>query len=76
MGVALEEAQQFACRAVVVTTGTFLNGLIHVGEESRPAGRVGRAAVRFSWGSRCKALGFEVGPAEDGHSAPPDRGVD
>ncbi|MDO5657306.1 MAG: tRNA uridine-5-carboxymethylaminomethyl(34) synthesis enzyme MnmG [Paracoccus sp. (in: a-proteobacteria)] len=30
--------------AVILTTGTFLNGLIHIGEESRPAGRWGNAA--------------------------------
>ena len=30
-----------SCRSLVITTGTFLNGLIHVGPDQRPAGRVG-----------------------------------
>src|SRR6476620_4946480 len=38
-GLAMEEGDVFACDALVVTTGTFLNGLIHVGPEQRPAGR-------------------------------------
>jgi tRNA uridine 5-carboxymethylaminomethyl modification enzyme len=40
-GVETEDGQQFRCRAVVLTTGTFLNGLIHIGEKKIPAGRVG-----------------------------------
>src|SRR5579859_6978971 len=32
-----------ACGAAVLTTGTFLRGVIHIGEEQRPAGRVGEA---------------------------------
>jgi tRNA uridine 5-carboxymethylaminomethyl modification enzyme len=33
-GLALEEGQRYACRALVMTTGTFLNGLVHVGRSS------------------------------------------
>jgi tRNA uridine 5-carboxymethylaminomethyl modification enzyme len=40
-GVALGDGQRFAAGRVVLTTGTFLNGLIHIGEEKIPAGRVG-----------------------------------
>ena len=40
-GLALEDGSEFRCRALVVTTGTFLNGLIHIGPEQRPAGRSG-----------------------------------
>jgi tRNA uridine 5-carboxymethylaminomethyl modification enzyme len=40
-GLAMEDGRSFSCRALVVTTGTFLNGLIHVGRERRPAGRAG-----------------------------------
>jgi tRNA uridine 5-carboxymethylaminomethyl modification enzyme len=36
-----EPGQCLACGAVVLTTGTFLNGLIHIGLEKTPAGRVG-----------------------------------
>lgn len=39
--VITETGARFTCGAVVLTTGTFLNGLIHCGEERVPAGRVG-----------------------------------
>jgi len=42
-GVVLADGRTLAAGAVVLTTGTFLNGLIHIGEEQRPAGRVGDA---------------------------------
>ena len=40
-GVALDDGRQCSTGSVVLTTGTFLNGLIHIGEEKIPAGRVG-----------------------------------
>src|SRR3712207_3226259 len=40
-GIALDDGRVIRCRSLVVTTGTFLNGLIHVGPEQRPAGRAG-----------------------------------
>jgi tRNA uridine 5-carboxymethylaminomethyl modification enzyme len=40
-GVLLGDGRQLATASVVLTTGTFLNGLIHIGEEKIPAGRVG-----------------------------------
>lgn len=40
-GVQLKDGSHLACNAVVVTTGTFLRGLIHIGNEKIPAGRVG-----------------------------------
>ena len=59
-GLELETGERYACRSVVVTTGTFLNGLIHVGPDQRPAGRVGEPpshdlaeslkSFGFSWG--------------------------
>src|SRR6476659_8021574 len=39
VGLALEDGDAFACGALVITTGTFLNGLVHIGTEQRPAGR-------------------------------------
>jgi len=42
-GVTLGDGRQIASGRVVLTTGTFLNGLIHIGVEKIPAGRVGEA---------------------------------
>jgi tRNA uridine 5-carboxymethylaminomethyl modification enzyme len=42
-GVVLADGRPFACGAVVLTTGTFLRGLIHIGEKQIPAGRAGEA---------------------------------
>ena len=49
VGVALEDAaggeeRELRCRALVVTTGTFLNGVIHIGPETRSAGRLDEPA--------------------------------
>jgi tRNA uridine 5-carboxymethylaminomethyl modification enzyme len=41
VGVTTEDGRKLFARAVVLTTGTFLNGLIHIGEQQIPAGRVG-----------------------------------
>ena len=38
-GLGLDDGRRIECRAIVITTGTFLNGLVHVGREQRPAGR-------------------------------------
>jgi tRNA uridine 5-carboxymethylaminomethyl modification enzyme len=40
-GVELETGETVRAGAVVVTTGTFLNGLVHIGRQQRPAGRAG-----------------------------------
>lgn len=40
-GVTLQDGMALAASAVVLTTGTFLNGIIHIGDVSRPAGRWG-----------------------------------
>lgn len=42
-GVTLTDGTTIACRAVVLTTGTFLRGLIHIGNKTTPAGRMGEA---------------------------------
>lgn len=39
-GVKLASGESIRCRAVVVTTGTFLRGVIHIGSKARPAGRM------------------------------------
>src|SRR5713226_8670832 len=42
-GVRLADSSEFSARAVVITTGTFLRGLIHLGERNWPAGRADEA---------------------------------
>jgi tRNA uridine 5-carboxymethylaminomethyl modification enzyme len=42
-GVVMADGRGFSCAAVVLTTGTFLKGLIHIGNRKIPAGRVGEA---------------------------------
>ena len=53
-GVGLLTGRRYACRALIITPGTFLNGLIHLGSAQYPGGRSGRdlrtAAGRFSPG--------------------------
>ena len=56
----MEDGERHACTALVVTTGTFLNGLIHVGPEQRPAGRHGEPPSR-ELAESIKSLGFEWG---------------
>ena len=42
-GVKFADGREISCGSVVLTTGTFLRGLIHIGEKQIPAGRVGEA---------------------------------
>lgn len=46
-GLVLESGEAIACEALIVTAGTFLNGLIHVGPDRRPAGRHGEPPARL-----------------------------
>ena len=48
-GVKLRDGRSLAAGAVIVTTGTFLNGLAHVGEQQYSCGRNGEAPLRSSW---------------------------
>jgi tRNA uridine 5-carboxymethylaminomethyl modification enzyme len=52
-------------RAVVVTTGTFLNGLVHIGTSRQPAGRAGEIAS-IGLAESLKGLGFEMGRMKTG----------
>lgn len=81
VGLALEEGPRYACDAVVITTGTFLNGLVHVGEEQRPAGRADEPPSR-DLAESLKSFGFRWGrlktgtpPRLDRHSIDFDRCV-
>jgi tRNA uridine 5-carboxymethylaminomethyl modification enzyme len=64
-GVELETGERLGCAALVVTTGTFLNGLIHVGDEQRPAGRAGEPPSR-DLAESLKGFGFEWGRLKTG----------
>jgi tRNA uridine 5-carboxymethylaminomethyl modification enzyme len=64
-GVALVDGRVFATAAVILTTGTFLRGLIHIGDQSTPAGRVGEApAVGLS--KTLERIGFKLGRLKTG----------
>jgi len=64
-GVRLTDGRQIAVGAVVLTTGTFLRGLIHIGEKQIPAGRVGEApAVGLS--RTLASIGFSLGRLKTG----------
>jgi tRNA uridine 5-carboxymethylaminomethyl modification enzyme len=64
-GVRLADGREFAAGAVVLTTGTFLCGLIHIGERQIPAGRVGEApAVGLSL--TLERAGFALGRLKTG----------
>ena len=64
-GLALEEGARLTCSALIVTTGTFLNGLIHEGMEQRPAGRAGEPPS-IELAKSIRGLGFEVGRLKTG----------
>ncbi|NBB77215.1 MAG: tRNA uridine-5-carboxymethylaminomethyl(34) synthesis enzyme MnmG [Bacteroidetes bacterium] len=64
-GVVTQTGQTFESRSVVLTSGTFLNGIIHIGECQYGGGRSGeRASVGIS--ASLEKLGFEVGRLKTG----------
>jgi tRNA uridine 5-carboxymethylaminomethyl modification enzyme len=64
-GVITDRSERITAGAVVLTSGTFLNGLIHCGEERVPAGRVGEApALKLS--ERLSQIGFAMGRLKTG----------
>ena len=65
LAIDLEHGGRVLCGSVVVTTGTFLGGLIHIGREKQAAGRAGeRAALALS--DSIRGLGFEMGRLKTG----------
>jgi len=67
-GVVAGDGRTLSAGAVVLTTGTFLNGLIHMGEQKIPAGRAGEApALKLS--DRLYALGLRLGRLKTGTPA-------
>src|SRR5688572_3741491 len=67
-GVMLLDGRRIGAKAVVLTTGTFLRGLIHRGEETIPAGRVGEKPV-LGLSTRLEALGLQLGRLKTGTPA-------
>jgi len=64
-GLAFEDGRELRADAIVVTTGTFLNGLIHIGREQRAAGRVGEPASR-RLAESLASFGFHMGRLKTG----------
>lgn len=65
VGLAMEDGDRYSCRALVVTTGTFLNGLIHIGPERWDAGRHGEPPSR-ELAESIRSFGFEMGRLKTG----------
>ena len=65
VGVQLKEGERVGARAVIVTTGTFLNGLIHIGMDSYPSGRADEPpSVELS--TALRRLGLSLGRLKTG----------
>lgn len=64
-GAILADGSEISAHAVVLTTGTFLRGVIHIGEETRPGGRIGDApSVRLA--ERIDDFGLPLGRLKTG----------
>jgi tRNA uridine 5-carboxymethylaminomethyl modification enzyme len=64
-GVRLGDGRELSAGAVVITTGTFLRGLIHLGEKNWPAGRVGEAPA-MGLSTSFERAGFTLGRLKTG----------
>ncbi|KAK5198624.1 Mitochondrial Translation Optimization [Exophiala xenobiotica] len=64
-GVRLEDGQIIPTSHVVITTGTFLGGEIHIGLEAYPSGRMGEAAT-FGLSNSLRSAGFTLGRLKTG----------
>src|SRR5262249_56590827 len=64
-GLKLTDGRELRAGAVVLTTGTFLRGLIHIGERQTPAGRVGEAPA-LGLALTLQRLGFALGRLKTG----------
>jgi len=65
IGVEMQDTRRFGAKAVVVATGTFLNGTIHTGKQTFSAGRAGEPAS-IELAENLKILGFPVGRLKTG----------
>ncbi len=64
-GVVTSLEEEISCQTVIIVTGTFLNGLIHIGLKNFPAGRMGDAPSR-SLPQNLRDLGFRMGRMKTG----------
>jgi len=64
-GLALEDGRELRAPSLVITAGTFLNGLVHIGDERIPSGRAGEPPSR-ALAESLKALGFAWGRLKTG----------
>ncbi len=64
-GIRLADGRELAAGSVVITTGTFLRGLIHLGERNWPAGRVGEAPA-MGLSTSFERIGFTLGRLKTG----------
>ena len=63
--ITLRTGEKFSCAGLIITSGTFLNGLIHIGEKSFRAGRIGEVAAEGL--TEClQSLGFVSGRLKTG----------
>ncbi len=67
-GVILEDDTEITSSSVIITTGTFLRGLIHIGEKTTPAGRVGEEPS-IGLPETMMGLGFDLGRLKTGTPA-------
>jgi tRNA uridine 5-carboxymethylaminomethyl modification enzyme len=67
-GIRLADGRALSAGAVVITTGTFLRGLIHLGEKNWPAGRVGEAPA-LGLSTSFERAGFTLGRLKTGTPA-------
>lgn len=68
LGVKTERANAYYAKTVILTTGTFLSGLIHIGEYHKEGGRIGELGA-YGLSDNLKALGFSVGRLKTGTPA-------
>ncbi|MBN9673171.1 tRNA uridine-5-carboxymethylaminomethyl(34) synthesis enzyme MnmG [Roseibium aggregatum] len=67
-GLELADGRTVFCKAVVLTSGTFLRGLIHIGDKKIPAGRSGEAPA-LGLSESLEEIGFELGRLKTGTPA-------
>jgi len=73
VGLAMEDGDPYGCGALVITTGTFLNGLIHIGPEQHAAGRADEPPS-CALAESIKSCDFEWGRLKTGTPPRLDRG--